>query len=185
MTPRTRLLAFGFALASLTTLQRAAAAEATGGLWQRTPTLVTTGSGASRTDDRALGGFNAVALDGSFTVVLRQGVRDAVRVSADDNLLPLIETCVITRDGVPTLKIGARPGASFRTGRAIIVTVDLIDLRSITLTGSGDVGGDALKLPALQLRLRGSGDIRLVRWLAAAASSKTERAQRRPTARRW
>ncbi len=118
-------------------------------------------SGASRTEDRALGGFNAVALDGSFTVVLRQGVRDAVRVGADDNLLPLIETRVVTRDGVPTLEIGARPGASFRTGRAIIVTVDLIDLRSITLTGSGDVGGDALKLPALQLRLRGSGDIRL------------------------
>lgn len=161
MTSRTRLFAFGLALACLATLPGAAAAEVTGGLWQRTTTLVTAGSGTSRTEDRALAGFTAVALDGSFNVVLRQGVRDAVRVSADDNLLPLIETRVVTRDGVPTLEIGARPGASFRARRGIVVTVDVVALRAITLTGSGDVSGDALTLPALQLRLRGSGDIRL------------------------
>jgi Putative auto-transporter adhesin, head GIN domain len=40
------------------------------------------------------GGFAAITLRGGIDLVVRQGARAAVQVSADDNLLPLLQTTV-------------------------------------------------------------------------------------------
>lgn len=128
------------------------------------PTVV--GSGQVATETRAVAGFDAIALRGSITLVLRQGGREGLELSADDNLLPLVETRVVGR----TLEIGPVSGTGWRSRNDIRVTVDLLQLRSISLSGSGDVVAEALKTGTLKVVLEGSGDVRLRRLAADEVS---------------
>ncbi|CAN5859868.1 head GIN domain-containing protein [soil metagenome] len=121
----------------------------------------TTGSGHLATETRPIGPFQAVLLRNPVKVVLRQGSRVAVAVSADDNLLPLIETRVIDHAGVPTLEITTRPDASFRTRNDLVLTVDAVTLHAISVSGSGELICDALEANELSLHLSGTGDIDL------------------------
>lgn len=124
------------------------------------------GSGKAVTEQRSVGSFQAVTLTGAMKVVLRQGAKEAVEVRADDNLLPLIETTVVERAGVPTLEIGTRRGASYSTHSRMVVTVDVVQLKALTLTGSGDMAADGLKTADLQVKVQGSGDVDLRRLAA-------------------
>lgn len=144
--------ALRFALASLllaTTVVPARAAE----------TVV--GSGRLQTETRAIGGFRAVALQGGMNLVLRQGAREGVEVRADHNLLPLIDTRVVERAGQPTLEIGSRSGTSYSTRNEVTVMVDLISLKALTLSASGDTSCERLKTDVLQATLSGSGTLKI------------------------
>jgi hypothetical protein len=116
-----------------------------------------TGSGKIQTDTRAVSGFQAISLKTSANLVLRQGSREGVELRADDNVLPLIETRVV--DG--TLEIRGRDGASYSTKTKPVITVDLIRLSGLSVSGSGDIRGDGLTSPALKIAVSGAGDIRL------------------------
>ena len=131
-----------------------------------------TGSGKMQNETRAVGGFQAIALRSSMKLVLRQGTREGVELRADDNLLPLIETRVVDRDGVPTLELGMKRGTSFSTSQPIVATIDLITLRSLSISGSGEVVADALKTPALAIHVSGSGNIKLKQLATDALSAK-------------
>jgi len=120
-----------------------------------------TGSGQIQSETRAVSGFQAIALKTSVKVVLRQGSREGAELRADDNVLPLIETQVVDSGGVPTLEIRTRRGTSYRTRTTPVVTVDLIRLSGITISGSGDVRGEQLKGANLKVDISGAGDVRL------------------------
>lgn len=64
------------------------------------------GSGTARTESRAVSGFQAVALAGAMTLVLRQGALEALELRGDDNLLPIIQARVVERGGTPPSKSG-------------------------------------------------------------------------------
>lgn len=117
------------------------------------------GSGKLLTETRAVSGFQAVELGGAMNLVLRQGPREGAEIRADHNLLPLIETRVVERSGRPTLVIDSRPGVSYSTRNELTVTVVLIDLKALTISGSGDARGDGLKTDTLQVKLTGSGNL--------------------------
>jgi len=141
----------------------AAQAEEKGSWWQRLVGTGVIGSGKLATEQRPVGSFQAVTLNGSMKVVLRQSGKEAVEVTADDNLVSLVETTVVDRGGVPTLEIGTKPGASFSTRSRMVVNVDLATLKSLTLVGSGDIVADTLKAGDLQVQIDGSGDVQLRR----------------------
>jgi hypothetical protein len=119
------------------------------------------GSGRLQTEQRQVASFEAVALRGGVHATLRQGTREAVEVRADDNLLPLIETRVVDRDGLATLEIGPARDANLKTRNDISVNVDLIRLKALAIAGAGEATSDALKTPALKVSVGGSGDARL------------------------
>ena len=131
-----------------------------------------TGSGKLANESRAVTGFQAVALRASMKLVLRQGTREGIELRADDNLLPLIETAVVDRGGVPTLEIGVKKGSSFSTSNPMVATIDLVTLRALSISGSGDVTGDALKTPGLAVAISGSGNVRLKQLAADELSVK-------------
>jgi Putative auto-transporter adhesin, head GIN domain len=118
---------------------------------------VTKGSGKVATDKRALTGYDALALKGSFDVRLAQGANEGLEVLADDNLLPLIETRV---DG-STLVVTAKKGASFSTRNPIVVNVTVKNIKAIAISGSGDILGAALKTDALAISISGSGNVKM------------------------
>jgi hypothetical protein len=127
-----------------------------------------TGSGTLKTEPRAVSGFRAIALTGSVNAVLRQGAREGVALRADDNVLPLIETRVVDRDGVPTLEIGSRHGASYSTRNPVVATIDLTTLDALRISGSAEVSCDALTTGALRVAVSGSGRIRMSQLVADA-----------------
>jgi hypothetical protein len=122
-----------------------------------------TGSGTAAREVRAVGDFQAIELHGDFDLVVRQSGRTAVEVSADHNLLPLVETEVIDGRHGRTLRIAWRRGESVRTRADTQVTVDVAQLRAVSASGSGDVRIDALTTPLFSLALAGSGDAQLAR----------------------
>jgi hypothetical protein len=126
------------------------------------------GSGRVATQTRAVPRFEAVTLNGPMRLVLRSRTEQVVTLRADDNLLPLIETRVVQRGGVPTLEIGARSGASFSTRSEMLVTVDLVALSALSVAGSGDVEVQPVQTPALTVGVSGSGAVALQRLVAGA-----------------
>ncbi|MFO1271780.1 MAG: head GIN domain-containing protein [Rubrivivax sp.] len=119
------------------------------------------GSGTVATETRAVAGFEAIAAEGSIDLVVRQAEREAVQVQAEDNLLPLVETAVETRNGSRTLVVRFKRGESIGTRKPVVVKIDVVRLQSVACAGSGDVQVQGLKTPAFRLALSGSGDARL------------------------
>lgn len=123
--------------------------------------LAATGSGRAATESRDPGSFDAIELRGDIDLVARSAPRESLSVSADDNLLPLLETAVQARGERRTLVIQWQPGQTVRTRSRALVTVDAVTLRALSTAGSGDVQVDGLKTPSLSLSIAGSSDARL------------------------
>lgn len=122
---------------------------------------LTRGSGRRATENRDVSGFEAVAVAGDIELVLRQGEKEAVAISADDNVLPLIETVVEPGRHGRTLYIRLRRGESVFMSGPIKAAVDVLQLKGLALAGSGSATVGALQTPRLELSVAGSGDVRL------------------------
>jgi carbon monoxide dehydrogenase subunit G len=120
-----------------------------------------TGSGTSATETRSVGDFQAVRLSGSMDLQVRQGNTASVQVTADDNLLALLETVVETTANGPTLDVRWKKGTSLYTKSKVLVSVVTPRLTALTAAGAGDMQVEAFNTPALKLSISGSGDARL------------------------
>ncbi|MFC0131948.1 DUF2807 domain-containing protein [Massilia eurypsychrophila] len=113
------------------------------------------GSGQVKTEARALGHFNGVALALPGSVELRIGNTESITVETDDNLLPLIDTVV--ENG--TLKIrAARRNVNFDTRRMKFV-VQAKGVETLAVDGSGSINADALRGSKVTVAIGGSGSI--------------------------
>jgi hypothetical protein len=121
------------------------------------------GSGRQVSESRQVAAFEAVAVHGSMTLIVRQAAHEAVEVRADDNLLPLIETRVVPQGGLATLSIGTSPGAAYATGNEVIVRVDLVSLTALSISGSGDAIVEPVRTAFLKVAVSGSGNLRVRR----------------------
>ena len=122
----------------------------------------TTGSGRAASESRPVGEFDAIAVSGSMDLVVRQtGAKESVEVTADDNLLPLLETVVESGSSGRTLMIRFKRGENIRSKAPIKVSVNAVRLAALASSGSGHLLVEALKTPALKLSISGSSDARL------------------------
>ncbi|MCU0664016.1 MAG: DUF2807 domain-containing protein [Myxococcota bacterium] len=116
------------------------------------------GSGKIVTQDRAVNGFSRIALCGQGQLILVQGETDAVKIEADDNLLPDI----VSEAQAGTLKIGLGcSGAmkNYRPSRRPTYYVTLKTVQGLSVSGSGSLTAAALNADALELQVSGSGDL--------------------------
>jgi len=118
------------------------------------------GSGQIATEARNLGAFDAISVAGHFDVRVRQGAAESVEVRVDHNLLPLIETRIVDDGKGRVLEVGVKRGYSLQS-RTPVLTIDVKALRSLALSGSGDVKVDSLKSERLDASVAGSGDLLL------------------------
>jgi hypothetical protein len=119
------------------------------------------GSGKVQSQLRTVGDFQAIAVQDSIELVVRQGAKAAVEVKADDNLLPLLETFVQAGSNGSTLVIRFKRDVNVRSRTAATVTVEVAQLRAIAASGSGSVTVEKLSTPQLKLSLSGSGSAKL------------------------
>ena len=113
------------------------------------------GSGVAKTESRALASFSKIDLTGSPDVEVAVGPAESVVVTADDNLLPLIETTVKG----DTLEIGSHHSYSTSLGVKLKITIPAID--GVHISGSGNIDVTGLKSDDLEAGITGSGNITL------------------------
>ena len=116
------------------------------------------GNANIRTEQRSPGSFKSVSSHGSFNVYVSTG--DAsVKIEADDNLLPYIETYV---DG-SVLNIREKDNYWLRPSREVKIFVSLPEFESIRSYGSGDIISQSKISNAsnLQLEVNGSANIKM------------------------
>ena len=119
------------------------------------------GSAHAATQRRDLGSFSAVALDASFTVILRPASREGLEITADDNLLAYVETRIRGTGGDRSLEIGVSHDVELDPRTPIVVNVDVVRLDGVALGGSGSITGQGLKSSRLRVSIAGSGRIAL------------------------
>ena len=111
------------------------------------------GSGVAKTEPREVGEFDKIHLNGSPNVNIVIGPERSVSVTADDNLLAVIDTVV--EDG--TLVIGG--SEPFRTRLGVTVQITVPALTHVAVHGSGDVKVKGLDAEMFKAEIQGSGDI--------------------------
>lgn len=111
------------------------------------------GSGQVVSQSRAAAGFDRVAVEDEFDVVVTVGPAHAVQVTGDDNLLPYVRTEV--RGG--TLHI--ETDRDLDPTRGIRLTVSTPSLVSLSASGSSDVRATGVRAAAFDASSSGSSDL--------------------------
>jgi hypothetical protein len=116
------------------------------------------GNGNLKTETRSQGSFKSVSSHGSFNVYVSSGDQ-SVKIEAEENLLPYIETYV---DG-SILHVQEKDNVWLRPGREIKIFVSLPDFEAIRSYGSGDIVGQSKITNAskLELTVNGSANIKM------------------------
>lgn len=115
------------------------------------------GSGRALTQQREVSGFKGIALSVPGRMEIVQGAAEGVTLTADDNVVPKIETVV--ERGVLHIRFREKTGVTTRT--RIGITVRARSVESIAVAGSGDVIAPSLDSAELTVRVAGSGDVKV------------------------
>jgi hypothetical protein len=135
-----------------------------------------TGSGKLVNETRPLGSWRAVTLACPGTMELEPGANEGIRIEAEDNILPLIETEVegerlVIRMGSewrrvrPTLPIrmwAASPAIEGITvsGSGSVRAPDIAgEELALEVSGSGRIGVERVEVERLATEISGSGDV--------------------------
>ncbi len=113
------------------------------------------GSGHVITLTRPASGFTGVSLRGTGAVSIVLGEKEEVRIEAEDNLVPYLET--IVENG--TLEIGSRPGVLIRPTKPINYYVTMKTLNALSLPGSGRIEAPDFSTDRFRATVSGSGEI--------------------------
>ncbi|OLY93637.1 Putative auto-transporter adhesin, head GIN domain [Cnuella takakiae] len=117
------------------------------------------GDGNRVTVNRSVGEFKGVEVRGGIDVVLVSGNGHSIRIEADQNLIDFIE---VNNDG-GTVEVSSRDGYNLRSSKGIKVYATAPAFENVSVAGSGDIRseGKVTSNGALQLAIKGSGDIQL------------------------
>ncbi|NTW31504.1 MAG: DUF2807 domain-containing protein [Bacteroidetes bacterium] len=107
------------------------------------------------TDDRAVSHFTEIRSEGSFEVYIAYDSTQSVKVEAEENLLPYIETEVHGS----VLIIKTRKHRYIDNNYPIRIYVKTPSVRGLELSGSGKVDCDSMASAYLDLHVSGSGKI--------------------------
>ena len=115
------------------------------------------GSGRSATERRDATGIHGVAFSLPGHLEVRQGTPESVTVTADDNVLPYIETVV--ERGVLEVRTRSHTSVSLRS--KVRVTVVAQSVEELDLSGAGRLDARDVDVQKLTLRISGAGDATL------------------------
>lgn len=113
------------------------------------------GTGSLAAEERRVSGFDAVELSGLGNLVIEQGDKESLEITAEENLLPYLESRVIGG----TLQLRVREFVSLQPIKEITYRLSVVDLGSIKTSGLGDISISALDTGRLKAEISGSGKI--------------------------
>lgn len=112
-----------------------------------------TGSGVPATEDRPVGAVDEISLSGIGNLTITQGEVPSLSITADNNLLPLIETESSGRQ----LHIHPKSGYSIHPKTPLKFTLTVPKLEKVSLSGSGTLAVSGFRGNTLEIKLSGSG----------------------------
>jgi len=111
------------------------------------------GSGETITETRPISGFTAVELNGIGTLIIEQGSKELLEVTAEDNIIKYLKSDVYGRN----LRLNVDDFVSIDPTEEIIFHLTVKNLERIELSGLGNIEIEALKTPNLDLEISGAG----------------------------
>jgi hypothetical protein len=118
------------------------------------------GSGEIVTEDRTVSDFTSIKVNYPAEITITQGDAYSVSVTADDNLLPQLETRV--SNGQLEIHSNERHfGNRVNASEAVVIAITVVDLSEIDFDSAGSVTLDGYAGDALQVNLDGAGKITL------------------------
>ncbi len=117
------------------------------------------GNGEIKRETRTISDFTSLSSRGSMDVQISYGSSNKIEVQADENLLPYIETVV--EDG--KLLIGSKKNVNFKTTTKMVIYVTMNTMKSLQLSGSGNIEGSGAFTndDKSDIGVSGSGNIKL------------------------
>ncbi len=109
------------------------------------------GSGHVVSQVRAVAEFNAISASGEGRVIIERTGREALRIEAEDNLLPYLRTTVVGGK----LILGPRPGVNLSPRRDIVYHLEVEALDRIESSGAVTFEADLGDQPELSVALSG------------------------------
>jgi len=110
------------------------------------------GSGVLASESRPVSGFDGVTVDAPLHVVLTQGGSESLLVTADDNVLPLVQSEV--RGG--RLFLGLVPHSRLTLTREVLCRVTVAEIRDVDASGAARVEMQGVDAVDLGVRLSGA-----------------------------
>jgi hypothetical protein len=123
------------------------------------------GSGVVVTEARDVREFTSVSVGGVGRVILEKGSTESLAITAEDNILSLLESTV--RDRVLTL--GSRPHANISPTREIVYRVKCREVSTLIASGATRIEASGISAPLLSARASGASGI----GVAGSADSQT------------
>ena len=116
-----------------------------------------TGSGNIVTESRTVSDFSEVSLAGAGELVLAQGGKEGLTITADDNIMPHIRTQV--SNGKLTVDFDVMGG--IRPSKPIKLDLTVKTIRAVHLSGGWKVQAERIKTDRLALKASGSAEVKL------------------------
>jgi hypothetical protein len=113
------------------------------------------GSGDRVEEIRTVSGFTGVELATIGTLTIEVGEKEELRIEAEDNLIPYIETGV--RSG--RLTIETQEGINLRSTQPVRYYLTVKDLDTIVISSSGDIEALDLEAEHFSVTIRSSGNL--------------------------
>ena len=140
------------------------------------------GSGVLKEETRTVTDFKAIEVNNAFTVNVTIGEKTSLKISADDNLMPLIATEVA--DGVLKIRYTENKVVSPKTPS--VVTIVMPSLNRVRLAGASTLDATVAKTDDFEAKAEGAStlvisgiDCQSVNGLAKGASKITLKGQAR------
>jgi len=112
------------------------------------------GSGKVVTETRRVSGFSAVELSGIGKLVIEQGDKETLEITAEDNIIGYLTSAVTGK----SLRLGVQELVSFAPSEEIIYRLTVKNLERIETSGAGSVEIDMLITNDLDLEISGTGN---------------------------
>jgi Putative auto-transporter adhesin, head GIN domain len=114
-----------------------------------------TGSGTLKTEVRQVSNFTSVDFSQVGTLVIDQTGAEALTITADDNLLPILTSDV--SNGI--LHLGAKDDTNYTTKQPITYLLSVKTLTGLTFSGEGVTQVHNLNGQALMVTMSGAGSV--------------------------
>jgi hypothetical protein len=119
------------------------------------PSAVITGSGRVVSESRPVSGFSAIAVSLPARVVIVQSGTESLSVTAEDNILPLVQTEVVGG----RLVIGLASPASISATRGILVEVQARAIAAVDADDASRVEFGGLQADRLSVHASGASEV--------------------------
>ena len=113
------------------------------------------GSGIVKTDSRKVAGFSSISFKSVGMVKVQQTGKESLTISAEDNLLPLLEGRVVDR----TLYLGTVNDAAINPTKPIEFVVQVKSLEGLHLNGFGSIEARGIQSKQLSVSQDGVGSM--------------------------